>query len=109
MSWIVVVQSEGKQWRVVYARLGDDILKETRKDNKTVKIRNAEFFIGMTKKNMVAELGEPIETTTGNNSDDGAFTIYTYSKEKKKETLFTIWDSDGTISSGSYQGTYFSK
>lgn len=108
-SWTVIVQSEGKQWRIVYAVLGEDTLMDTRKDHKTGKTLNAESFIGMTKKTMIAELGEPSETTTGINPEDGAFTLYTYSKEKNKEILFTIWDSDGTISSGSYEGTYFSK
>jgi hypothetical protein len=108
-SWMVVVQPEGEQWRIVYAVLGEDILMDTRKDYKNENIRNAESFIGMTKKDMIAELGEPTETKSGTNTEDGNFSIYTYSKEKNKETLFIIWDSDGKISSGSYQGTYFNK
>jgi hypothetical protein len=108
-SWMVVVQPEGEQWRIVYAVLGKNILMDTRKDYKTENIRNAESFIGMTKKDMIAELGEPTETKTESNMGYGRFCIYSYSKENDKETFFTIWDSDGKISSGCYQGTYFNK
>lgn len=108
-SWMVVVQPEGEQWRIVYALLGKDILIDTRKDYKTDNIRNAESFIGMTKKDMIDELGEPTETKSEKNTEDGNFSIYTYSKENDKENFFIIWNSDGKISSGCYQGTYFNK
>jgi hypothetical protein len=111
-SWSVVVQPEGndgKQWRIVYAVLGEDILIDTRKDYKTEKTLKADTFIGMTKASMIARLGQPSETSSGSNEEDGNFTIYTYSKEKGKEIFFTIWDSDGVIYSGCYNGVNFSK
>jgi hypothetical protein len=108
-SWQVVVQSEGNQWRVVYAVLGENTLIDTRKEHKTQNTMTAESFMGMTKQQMINKLGEPSETLYSSNAEDGKFSIYTYSKEKGKETLFTIWDSDEKITSGCYQGTYFSK
>jgi hypothetical protein len=111
-SWSVVVQPEGndgKQWRIVYAVLGEDILMDTRKDHKTEKSVKADTFIGMTYESMIAKLGQPSKTTKGSNDEDGDYNIYTYSNEKGKETLFTIWDSDGVISSGCFNGVYFSK
>jgi hypothetical protein len=108
-NWMVVVQPEGKQWRVVYARLGDKVLIDTRKNHKTEKTLKAESLLGMTKAGMIAVLGQPTDTTRGSNKDDGDFSIYSYSNDKGKETTLTIWDSDGKISNGSYRGTYFSK
>lgn len=108
-SWQVVVQSEGNQWRVVYAVLGENTLIDTRNEHKTQNTMTAESFMGMTKQQMINKLGEPSETLDSSNAEDGKFSTYTYSKEKGKETLFTIWDSDEKITSGCYQGTYFSK
>jgi hypothetical protein len=107
--WKVIVQREGEQWRAVYAILGDEVLIDTRKNHKTEKMHKAESFLGMTKVGMIAVLGQPSKTTKGNNEEDGPYSIYSYSDEKGNETLFTIWDSDGKISSGSYRGTYFQK
>lgn len=108
-SWATVVQEEGNQWRVVYARLGDQVLLEARESHKTEKIIRAEEFIGMSYQRMIELMGQPLEVTANSNAQDGGFKIYSYSKDKGKETYFTIWDSDGVIDNGMYQGTYFHK
>ena len=67
------------------------------------------LLIGMTRERMLALMGQPVELITGSHATAGAFKIYSYSKEKGKETYFTIWDDDGLIDNGMYQGLYFSK
>jgi hypothetical protein len=66
-------------------------------------------FIGMTKAEVIEELGEPLKTIPGSNPDDGDFEILTYDESKEQATLFTIWEEDGTVSSGQYKGKYFYK
>jgi hypothetical protein len=108
-NWKVVVQPEGEQWRIVHAVLGGKVLMDTRKNHKTPKILKVESLIGITKAGMVAVLGQPTETKRGSNTDDGDYSIYSYSNDKGVYITLTIWDSDGDISSGCYRGTYFSK
>ena len=67
------------------------------------------LLIGMTRERMLALMGQPVELITGSHATAGAFKIYSYSKEKGKETYFTIWDDDGLIDNGMYQGLYFFK
>lgn len=106
-SWSALVQQENsKEWRIVYATLGDDILKDTRKENPTPQEQALSSFLGMTIEELKNEFGEPLEITEKSNADDGKFKLYSFSKEKGKETFFTIWDSDGKVSSGMYQGAY---
>lgn len=107
--WSVIIQTEGDKWRVVYCVIGSQIVLDTREQHKTAGLVSAESFLGMTKGQMVKALGQPVAVKRGPHSVDGAFTIYTYSEEKGRETFFTIWDSDGKIDNGMYQGTYFSK
>ena len=78
-------------------------------NQKTEMILKAEEFIGMTCQRMLSLMGQPLEVTTGSHPSDGSFKLYNYSKEKGKETYFTIWDSDGIIDNGMYKGTYFYK
>ena len=66
-------------------------------------------FIGMTKAELIEELGEPIKIITGSNPDDGNFEILTYDESDGQSTLFTIWADDKTVSSGQYKGKYFNK
>lgn len=107
--WMVVLQPEGDQWRVVFARLGDKVLMDTRNDHKTDGVLKAEEFIGIPKISMVEVFGEPLEVKNGSHTVDGSYSIYVYSNEKGKETFFTIWDSEELISSGSYLGNAFNK
>jgi hypothetical protein len=58
---------------------------------------------------MLSVMGQPLTVLTGSNSTDGGFKIYSYNKEKGRETYFTIWDDEGAIDSGMYLGTYFFK
>lgn len=108
-TWRTEMQAEGDKWRVVYARLGNKTLLDTRKEFVTEEIASTKEFIGLTKEQMIAKLGEPIKQIKENNSPDGSFMIYTYSEDKGKETFFTIFFSDGIISSGMYNGVSFSK
>jgi len=108
-SWRTEMQAEGDKWRVVYARLGNKTLLDTRKEFVTEEIASTKEFIGLTKEQMIAKLGEPIKQIKENNSPDGSFMIYTYSEDKGKETFFTIFFKDGIISSGMYNGVSFSK
>lgn len=109
-SWVVWLQPEGSdQWRIVYAVLDGNVLRDDRKSHKTEQTLSAEQFLGMTREEMLRVLGKPISVKEGNNLDDGTFKIYSFSNEKGKETFFTIWDSDGKITSGMYQGTWFSE
>jgi hypothetical protein len=82
---------------------------EPRASRKTVETYKPELLIGMTREQMLALMGQPIELKTGSHSIDGGYKIYSYSKEKGKETYFTIWDDDGVIDNGMYQGVYFFK
>lgn len=108
--WVVWVQPEGSdQWRIVYAVLDGNILRDDREQHKTGQTLSAEQFLGMNREEMLRLLGQPIDVKEGGNSDDGGFKIYSFSNEKGKETFFTIWDSDGKITSGMYQGTSFSE
>lgn len=108
-AWRTEMQEEGDKWRVVYARLGNKVLLDTRKDFSTEEIESTKEFIGLTKEQMIAKLGEPIKQIKENNSPDGSFMIYTYSEDKGKETFFTIFFKDGIISGGMYNGVSFSK
>lgn len=109
-KWVAWVQPEGsKQWRIVYAVLDGNILRDDRNQHKTDQTLSAEQFLGMSREEMLRTLGQPIDVKEGNNSDDGGFKIYSFSNEKGKETFFTIWDSDGKITSGMYRGTSFSE
>jgi hypothetical protein len=63
----------------------------------------------MTRERMLALMGQPIELIASSHPIDGGFKVYSYSKEKGKETYFTIWDDDGVIDGGMYQGVYFLK
>ena len=106
--WVVWVQPEGSdQWRVVYAVLDGNVLRDDRQQHKTEQTMTAEQFLGMSRDAMLRLMGEPIEVTEGSHPEDGSYKIYSFSKEKDKETFFTVWDSDGKISSGMYQGTWF--
>ena len=144
-SWSAIVQQESsQQWRIVYATLGDDILKDTRKENPTPHEQALSSFLGMTIEELKNEFGEPLEILETSNAGrnelffkansaklheninsatgfadtlskieeikalaaDGKFKTYLFSKERGKETSFTIWDSDGKVSSGMYQGAY---
>ncbi|NBQ47449.1 MAG: hypothetical protein EBU33_03215 [Sphingobacteriia bacterium] len=106
-SWSAIVQQESsQQWRIVYATLGDDILKDTRKENPTPLDQALSSFLGMTIEELKNEFGEPLEIIEKSNATDGKFKLYSFSKEKGKETYFTIWDSDGKVESGMYQGAY---
>jgi hypothetical protein len=69
----------------------------------------AEQLIGMTRERMLSLMGQPITVTGSSNSIDGSFKIYSYSKENGRETYFTIWDDEGTIDNGMYDGSYFFK
>ena len=105
--WSASVQQENaKEWRIVYAVLGEQTLIDTRKQNLTKQEIGLSSFLRMTIQDLKRELGEPVEVTEGNNSSDGKYKIYSFSKEKGKETFFTIWDSDGKVSSGMYQGLH---
>jgi hypothetical protein len=109
-GWVVWVQPEGNdQWRIVYAVLDGNVLRDDRKSHKTEQSLSAEQFLGMAREEMLRVLGKPIDVKEGGNSDDGAFKIYSFSNQKGKETFFTVWDSDGKITSGMYQGTWFSE
>jgi hypothetical protein len=106
--WVVWVQPEGKdQWRAVYAVLDGNILRDDRTDHKTEQVMSAEKFLGMRESEVLRLMGDPIDVHQGNNSADGAFKVYSFSKQKGKETFFTIWASDGVISGGMYQGVSF--
>ena len=106
-SWSALVQQEGsQQWRIVYATLGGNILKDTRKENTTIQEKALSSFLGMTIEELKNEFGEPLEIIEKSNATDGKFKLYSFSKEKGKETYFTIWDSDGKVESGMYQGAY---
>jgi ParB-like chromosome segregation protein Spo0J len=106
-GWSAYVQQENaQQWRIVYAVLGDQTLIDTRKQNPTKQEIGLSSFIGMTIQDLKKEFGEPVEIKEGNNPSDGKYKIYSFSKEKGKETYFTIWDSDGKVESGMYQGMY---
>ena len=76
---------------------------------KTAATYKPELLIGMTREQMLVLMGQPIELITGSHPTDGGFKIYSYSKEKGKETYFTIWDDEGIIDNGMYQGVYFFK
>ena len=82
---------------------------EPRPRPKTAEIYNPQILIGMTRERMLALMGQPIELIASSHPIDGGFKIYSYSKEKGKETYFTIWDDDGVIDNGMYQGVYFFK
>jgi hypothetical protein len=76
---------------------------------KTAETYKPELLIGMTRERMLVLMGQPIELITGSHPTDRGFKIYSYSKEKGKETYFTIWDDEGVIDNGMYQGVYFFK
>jgi hypothetical protein len=114
-------------WDVVYATLADKVILDTRDNNKTTKILKSEKFIGKTKEEMIALLGQPVSEKKGHNAEDRDFTTYSYSNIKKKEhnaedgdfttysycnikgkeTFFIIWDKENTIDNGMLEGTYF--
>jgi hypothetical protein len=77
---------------------------EPRSSPKTAETYKPELLIGMTRERMLVLMGQPIELITGSHPTDGGFKIYSYSKEKGKETYFTIWDDEGIIDNGMYQG-----
>ena len=79
---------------------------EPRASPKTAQTYKPELLIGMTRERMLALMGPPIELIAGSHPADGGFKIYSYSKEKGKETYFTIWDDDGVIDNGMFQGVY---
>lgn len=109
-SWVVWLMPEGEtQWRTVYAVLDGNVLLDTRDQHQTQQTRSARSFLGMTREQMLKELGEPAKITEGGHPDDGTFNLYSYGGAKGGETFFTIWDSDGKISSGMYKGTSFSE
>lgn len=104
-GWTAHLQQENaKQWRIVYAVLGDQTLIDTKKQNPTNQEISLSSFLGMTIQDLKKEFGEPVEVKEGSNSSDGKYKIYSFSKDKGKETFFTIWDSDGKVESGMYQG-----
>ena len=82
---------------------------EPRASPKTAQTYKPELLIGMTRERMLAVMGQPIELIAGSHPTDGGFKIYSYSKEKGKETYFTIWDDDGVIDNGMFEGVYFFK
>ena len=82
---------------------------EPRPRPKTAEIHNPQILIGMTRERMLVLMGQPIELITSSHATDGGFKVYSYSKEKGKETYFVIWDNDGVIDNGMYQGVYFFK
>jgi hypothetical protein len=108
-SWVVWLIGEGDKWLTVYAVLDGQVLLDNRDKQKTQQTRTAESFLGMSREQMLKEVGQPVAVTDGGHPDDGTFKLYNYGGEKGAETFFTIWDSDGKISSGMYQGTSFSE
>jgi len=66
-------------------------------------------FIGLTKQQLIEKLGKPASTIKDSNPQDGNFEIVTYDNSKGNVTLFVIWESDGTVSSGQYKGKHFFK
>jgi len=108
-DWVTELQPEGDSWRIVYARLGDKVILDSRDTRKTEELKGAERFIGMSKSRIIQELGQPISTTTGGNPSDGKYTMYIYSNEKGKETFLIIWENVGVVESGMYLGTNFDK
>lgn len=107
-KWVVWVQPKGSdQWGVVYAVLDGKVLLDDREQYKPDRTACAEQFIGMSRDAMLRLMGEPVEVAEESDPKNGTSKRYYFSKEKDKETFFTLLDSDGKISSGMYQGTWF--
>ncbi|MEI7822000.1 MAG: hypothetical protein WCK55_13885 [Verrucomicrobiota bacterium] len=64
----------------------------------------ANAFLGLTQKALIQRLGQPISVEVSN-SPDGPFKMIKFDRTAGKETFFTIFVSDGRVSSGYYRGT----
>lgn len=107
-KWVVWVQPKGSdQWGVVYAVLDGNVLLDDREQYKPDRTASAEQFLGMSRDAMLRLMGEPVEVAEESDPKNGSSKRYYFSKEKDKETFFTVLDSDGKISSGMFQGTWF--
>jgi hypothetical protein len=107
-KWVVWVQPKGSdQWGVVYAVLNEKVLLDDREQYKPDRTACAEQFIGMSRDAMLRLIGEPVEVAEESDLEIKSSKRYYFSKEKDKETFFTVLDFDGKISSGMYQGIWF--
>lgn len=107
--WRTWVQPEGDGWKLVRLMLDGEVLLDVRDVYKPKPLQRAEAFIGMSPEEMLAEFGKPLEVSEGANATDGPFKIYSFDKTKGRETFFSIWQSDGTVSGGMFEGVSFSK
>ena len=103
------VAFERQRLAQVKTKQSDPEARETPRNLNAEKVYKAEELIGLTRERMLSLMGQPLSVRSGSHSTDGGFKIYSYSKEKGKETYFTIWDDEGTIHDGMYKGAYFFK
>ncbi len=106
-DWRAWVQPDGDRWRLVRAMLNGDVIFDERSVHKPFPLARAEAFLGMNAEEMLSEFGQPLKISNGNNASDGPFKIYVFDETKGRETMFTIWEREGVVRGGMYEGVLF--